>query len=284
MLEDLGPLQRLRGETGERGEEAQVGLVELGEGDEGEREDPERAGATHERLAHDRHRLGQLVQDPGHDLRGNIVRDVLFGFDRGEDGPAAREAGAGVGPIERHHDAGEQRGMAAAGQAGQAAFAEGGDAYHGGVRPQSTTAAGDGRVGDVPGCRRGGQGRAELVQVLAAFQVDELGERQPGPFDRLRRSAGDGEEEGPVRFGDLTVVVPVDDHRSDGVIRDDQGDDGEGPEPVRAEGREDVGALALQVVDGLREEGDVAAQNGAVDLQRRQHPVGRVVGGVAEAA
>ncbi len=174
--------------------------------------------------------------------------------------------------------------MAAAGQAGQATFAEGGDAYHGGVRPQGASTAGDGCMGDVAGCRGGGQGRAELMEVLAAFQVDELGQCEPGSLDRLGRGARDGEEEGPIGFGDLTVVVPVHDDRSDGVVRDDQGDDGEGPEPGRAEGRGDVGALPLQVVDGLREEGDVVAQNRAVDLQRVQHPVGGVVGGVAEAA
>ena len=125
--------------------------------------------------------------------------------------------------------------MAAAGQAGQAALAGGGDAHHGGLRAQSPPAARDGRVGHVAGRRGGGQRRAELVQVLAALQVDELGEGQPGPLDRLGRRAGDGEEEGPVGLGDLAVVVPVHDDRADGVVGHDQGDDGQCPEPVGAE-------------------------------------------------
>ena len=173
--------------------------------------------------------------------------------------------------------------MAAAGEAGQAALADGGDAHHGGLRTQGSPAAGDGRMGDVAGRRGRGQGRAELVQVLTAFQVDELRQGQPGPLDRLGRGGGDGEEKGPVGLGYLTVVVPVHDDRPDGVVRHDQGDDGQRPEPVGVEPM-DVGALALEVVDRLREEGVVPAQDRAIGVQRGQHPVDRIVGGVAEAA
>ena len=120
--------------------------------------------------------------------------------------------------------------------------------------------------------------------MLAALQVDEIGERQPGALDGLRRRPRDGEEEGPVGLGDLTVVVPVDHHRSDGVVGHDQGDDGKCPEAFRPEGRVDVGSIACQVVDGLGEEGDVLTQDRSVGLQGGQHAVRRVVGVVPEPA
>ena len=164
--------------------------------------------------------------------------------------------------------------MAAAGQAGQAALARGRDAHHGRLRAQRAPATGDGRMGHVARRRGRGQRRAELMEMLTALQVDELGQGEAGPLDGLGRRAGDGEEEGPVGLGDLTVVVPVHHHGADGAVGHDQRDDGEGPEAVRIDGR--VRCRADRAA-GLRcvsaEEGDVVAQDRAVGLQRGQHPV-----------
>ena len=129
----------------------------------------------------------------------------------------------------------EERRMSAAGQTGQTALASDGDAHHGGLCAKCTAAARNGRMGHVAGRRGRSQRRAELVQVLTALQVDELGQGEPGPLDRLGRRAGDGEEEGPIGLGDLSVVVPVHDDGADGVVGHDERDDGEGPEPVRIE-------------------------------------------------
>ena len=125
--------------------------------------------------------------------------------------------------------------MPAAGQTGQATHFSGRDAHDGGLRAESPPAARNGSMGHVAGRRGCGQGRAELVQVLTPLQVDELGQGEPGPLDRLGRRAGDGEEEGPIRPGDLAVVVPVHDDRADGVVGHDERDDGEGSEAVRIE-------------------------------------------------
>ena len=99
--------------------------------------------------------------------------------------------------------------------------------------PSARRPPGNGRMGHVAGRRGRSQGRAELVQVLTALQVDELGQGKPGPLDRLGRRARDGEEEGPIGLGDLSVVVPVHHDGADGVVGHDERDDGEGPEPVR---------------------------------------------------
>ena len=105
------------------------------------------------------------------------------------------------------------------------------------------------------------------MEVLAALQVDELGEGEAGPLHGLGRGAGDREEEGPIRLGDLTIVVPVHDDGTDGVVGHDERNDGEGTEAVRVDGRVDVGPIAQEVFDSLREEGDVVAQDWAVGLQ-----------------
>ena len=125
--------------------------------------------------------------------------------------------------------------MPAAGQTGQSTLASGRDAHDGGLCAQSPAAARNGSMGHVAGRRGCGQGRAQLVQMLTSLQVDELGQGEPGPLDCLSRRAGDGEEEGPIGLGDLTVVLPVHHDRTDGVVGHHKRDDGEGPEPVRIE-------------------------------------------------
>ena len=125
--------------------------------------------------------------------------------------------------------------MPAAGQTGQTALPGGRDAHDGGLCAQSAPAARNGRMSNVAGRRGCSQGRAELVQVLTPLQVDELGQGEPGPLDRLGRRARDGEEEGPIGLGDLAVVVPVHDDGADGAVGHDERNDGEGPEPVRIE-------------------------------------------------
>ena len=94
VLEHLGPLERLRRQPGQRGEEAEIGLARLGVGHEGEREDSERADAADERLAHDGHRLGQLVQRPAARSRSDRSRHRARPGRRcvGDDGAPAREA------------------------------------------------------------------------------------------------------------------------------------------------------------------------------------------------
>ena len=49
--------------------------------------------------------------------------------------------------------------------------------------------------------------------------------------------------------GDLSVLGPMDDDDADGVIGDDHGDDGQGAEPARFDGGQDVGALVFELVE-----------------------------------
>ncbi len=284
MFEHLGAFQGLCGQSRQRRKEAQIRLARFGLRDERQREDSEGTNTSEEGLAHDGHGPGELQQDPGHDLGLHALAHIAIGGDRGDDGQTTREAGARIAAIERHHGAGEERRVAAAGQTGQTALASGRDAHHRGLCTQRPSATGDGRMGHIAGRRGRSQRRTELVQMLAALQVDELGEGEPGPLDGLGSSTGDGEEERPVGLGDLTFVVPVHHHGTDGVVGHDEGDDRERTEPIRVEGRVDIGAIALEVVDGLGEEGDVLTQDRAVGLQGTQHPVRRVVRRVAEAA
>ena len=137
--------------------------------------------------------------------------------------------------------------MPVAGQAVQAAIADGRDAHDGRLRAQGPATACDGGVGHVARRRRCGQGRTQLVQVLASLQVDELGQGETGALDGLSRSARHGEEEGPVGPRDLSVLRPVDDHDADRVVGDNHRDDGQGAEPTRFDGGQDVGALVVEV-------------------------------------
>ena len=279
VLEDLGPLQGLCGQARptSRGT-ADRARSSSGCATKARERTPSGPDAADERLAHDRHRLRELVQDPGTisvcDVRRAPRRRRRCRPGRSGRGRSRRRRA----PVERAPWSRERSaGWPLLARQARPRSPAAGHAHHRRLRAQGTPAAGDGRMGHVARRRGGGQRRAELVQMLAALQVDELGQGQPGPLDGLRRGAGDGEEEGPVGLGDLTVVVPVHDDGADRVVGDDQRDDGEGPEPFRLEGRVDVGSLALQVVDRLGEEGDVVAQDRAVGLQRgrARRPTGR---------
>ena len=92
--------------------------------------------------------------------------------------------------------------MSAAREAGQRSLACGGYSHDSRFRSERPPAACDCCMCHV--ARRGGgsQRRTELVQVLAAFQIDEFGECQASPLDGLGRRAGDGEQEAPVRVRD----------------------------------------------------------------------------------
>ena len=174
--------------------------------------------------------------------------------------------------------------MPAAGQARQGALSRRRDAHDGGLRPQGTPPARNGGVGDITRRGRGGQGRTELVQVLAALEVDEFGQREASSLDGLRRGAGDREEEALVGIRDLAVVVPVHDDHPDGVIGHHEGHDGQGPEPVRFQRRVDVGTQPPKVLERLCEERDAVAQHRAAGLQRGEHRIDRFVGAEAETA
>ena len=139
--------------------------------------------------------------------------------------------------------------MPTAGQTGQATVADGRDAHDGRLGTERPPPTGDGGMGHVARRGGGGQGRAQLVQVLAPFQVDELGQGEAGAFDGLRRGARHGEKEGPIRPRDLPVLGPVDDDDADGVVGNDHGDDGQGAEPARFDRSQDVGALVLELVE-----------------------------------
>ena len=146
----------------------------------------------------------------------------------------------------------------------RARLARSGDAARRRVRAQSPPATRDRRVGNV--ARGGGRSErgAELVQVLAALQVDEFRQRKPGPLDGLCRRAGDREEEALVGVRDLAVMVPMHDHGADGVVGHDQRDDGQGAEAGGGERRGRRRAVAPQILERLREERDVVAQHRAV--------------------
>ncbi len=282
VLEDLGPLERLGREAGQRGEEAQVGRVRLRLGDEGQGQDSQRPDAPDERLGDDRDGLVQLPQRTGHQLAGDVRAGLPVRADGRHDGPTAGEAGARVAVVHRNQGTGQQRRAPAAGQARQRTFAGGRDTHHGGLRAKGAPRTGDRGMGHVAGGGGGGQRRAQLVQVLAPLQIDELNEREAGPLHRLGRGAGDGEQEALVGVRDLPVEVPVHDDGTDRVVRDDQRHDGQSSEAARAQRHVEVGALPPQLLEGLREERDVVAQDRAVGPQRGQDPVDRLLGAVAE--
>ena len=212
-----------------------------------------------------------------------LLTGFPVGADRRHHRTASGEARSRMAAVHGHHPAGEEGRVPAAGQARQGALAGCRDANDGRVRSQRASAARDRRVGDIAGRGGGGQGRAELVQVLAAFQVDELGQREARALHGLGGGTGDGEEETLVGIRDRAVVVPVHHDRTDGVIGHDQWHDGQGTE-ARVDGGGEVGPLPPQIVEGLRKEGDVVAQDRAVELQGPKEAVDRLVGSVAETA
>ena len=91
--------------------------------------------------------------------------------------------------------------MPAARQAGQRALTGDGDPHDGGLRAEGPPGLGDGGVRDITGRRGRGEGRAQPVEVLGPFEVDELGQGQAGALDGLGTRAGDGEEKAAVRLG-----------------------------------------------------------------------------------
>ena len=68
--------------------------------------------------------------------------------------------------------------------------------------PEGMPSTGDGFSSDISGRRRGGEGRAQMVEVLGALEVAELGQGQAGALDRLGGGTGDGEEEALVGLAD----------------------------------------------------------------------------------
>ena len=208
---------------------------------------------------------------------------TVIGGDAGHHRLAPPEAVPGLAALERHHGRRQKGRVPTAGQAGQAARRAGRDPHHRGLRTQGAPATGDGGMGHVARCGGCGQRRAQLMQMLAALQVDELGESEPGSLHGLGRRARNGEQERPVGLGNPSVALPVHHHGTDGAVGHHERNDGQRTETAWIEGRVDVGAIALQVRHGLGEEGDVVAQDGAVGLQGRQHAVRGLLGGVAEA-
>ena len=151
--------------------------------------------------------------------------------------------------------------MPAAGHAGQGTLARRGDADDGGLGAERLPAAGDGGLGHVAGRRGGRQSRAQLVQVQAALEADELGEREPCPLDRLGRGAGDGDEEAPVGLrmsrssSQCTTTAPM--------VRSETT---RGRWPGRGtgwlDGGHEVGSLPPEIFEGLGEHRHVASRRG----------------------
>ncbi len=109
-----------------------------------------------------------------------------------------------------------------------------------------------------------------MVQVLAALEVAELGQREPRPLDRLRGGSGDGEQEALVGLGNGAALGPLHHHCPEGVLGDDQGHHGERAEPVAAQRRRERGPVASLVGHGFGEEGHPTLED-LVQLAIRVH-------------
>ncbi len=234
VFEDLRPFERLSGEGGQGSQEADVGAAQLGIVHEGQGQHPQGSGRAHQGLRHHgdrpRHFLHRAAARSPSRSRRRVRRARRWWSPRCDRGRTQRRlewTRWGSSPCE------SRAGCPLLARQSRPAIARGRDAHDGRLRTQRPATARDGGVGHVARRRRCGQGRTQLVQVLASLQVDELGQGETGTLDGLSRSARHGEEEGPVGPRDLSVLRPVDDHDADRVVGDNHRDDGQGAEPTR---------------------------------------------------
>ncbi len=275
----------MRREAGQGGEEAQLDLGRLGLRHEGQDQHPEWPDAAVQGLGNDGDRLVEIAHDSRHHLIGEVIVDELGGAQRGGDRSALGEGGPRWRALNRYFAPGQQRRMATAGQAEQRALTNHGHPESGRLGTEGTTAAGDGGPSHIAGSGGRRQGRAEVMQVLHAFEVVELNQGQAGTLDGLGGRSGNGEEEALVGFRHRTWLDPMDDEGAHGPIRDDQRDHGQGIESVRIQGLGHGRPVAPELGDRLGEQRDVLAQdiaNGTIGIHGKQDAIVGFVGVVAE--
>jgi hypothetical protein len=100
-----------------------------------------------------------------------------------------------------------------------------------------------------------------MVQVLAALEVPEFGQREPRSLDRLGGGPGNGEQEALVGLGNGAALVPLHHDSPDCMLGHHQGHHGERAEAVAAQGLGQRGPVASLVVHRFGEEGHPALED-----------------------